>query len=66
MTRRGLLLGLFATPQRDELADRWNAFADIANLWARKRNEGIIDLENMRKSETLWARLIKCEGWPRG
>lgn len=69
MMRRNLLgacLAPVAKADHDPLMDRWNKFAEVANLWARRRNEGIVDLESMRESQRLWEKLTKCEGWPRG
>ena len=69
MTRRGLLFSGLAfalkAAQPDELMDRYNKFADLANLWTRRRNEGIIDTVNMKKSEQQFERVTHSEGWPR-
>ena len=66
MMLRRWFIAAIAPPPSDPLMDRWNKFAEVANLWARRRNEGIIDLQSMRESQKLFEQLTQCEGWPRG
>lgn len=69
MTRRGLILCLAPVAkaaQHDQLMERWNRFATVANIWTKRRNEGIVDLKHMLQSEELFYKMIQAEGWPRG